>query len=243
MFYLFWSGPDGLVPGSDVVIMLCNVSFISILYGFVPLETGIARDSCFLGLSRRCRESGFHSRKFGSFQPALGRRDAGRAGGRAGGGDAARAAGVGLLAGRGVGGWRLFLWLWLLVSLDYCVVVRILWDVWDYCNMWCDAYRLWFGNLLWILWLNLDSRLVKFVILNLGEMRWEMKIKRMGNRAHGEKRHLYRFVTPPGTNLRHLYRASRPVQMLHLICTRWFVPVGYPVKIRVTKQYKWVFFK
>jgi hypothetical protein len=38
------------------------------LYGFVPLETGIARDSLFLGLSRRCRESGFRSRKFGSFQ-------------------------------------------------------------------------------------------------------------------------------------------------------------------------------
>jgi hypothetical protein len=39
-----------------------------VLYGFVPLETGIARDSLFLGLSRRCRESGFRSRKFGSFQ-------------------------------------------------------------------------------------------------------------------------------------------------------------------------------
>jgi hypothetical protein len=38
-----------------------------VLYGFVPLETGIARDSLFLGLSRRCRESGFRSRKFGSF--------------------------------------------------------------------------------------------------------------------------------------------------------------------------------
>jgi hypothetical protein len=38
------------------------------LYGFVPLETGIARDSRFLGLSRRCRESSFHLRKFGSFQ-------------------------------------------------------------------------------------------------------------------------------------------------------------------------------
>jgi hypothetical protein len=37
------------------------------LYGFVPLETGIARDSLFLGLSRRCTESGFRSRKFGSF--------------------------------------------------------------------------------------------------------------------------------------------------------------------------------
>jgi hypothetical protein len=52
---------------SDVVIILCNPSFIVLLYGFVPLETGIARDSLFLGLSRRCRESGFRSRKFGSF--------------------------------------------------------------------------------------------------------------------------------------------------------------------------------
>jgi hypothetical protein len=41
-----------------------------VLYGFVPLETGIARDSRFLGLSRRCRESGFRSRKFGSFHVA-----------------------------------------------------------------------------------------------------------------------------------------------------------------------------
>jgi hypothetical protein len=39
-----------------------------VLYGFVPLETGIARDSLFLGLSRRCRESGFRLRKLGSFQ-------------------------------------------------------------------------------------------------------------------------------------------------------------------------------
>jgi hypothetical protein len=54
---------------SDVVIIiLCNSSFIPVLYGFVPLETGIARDSLSLGLSRRCRESGFRSRKFGSLQ-------------------------------------------------------------------------------------------------------------------------------------------------------------------------------
>jgi hypothetical protein len=52
---------------SDVVIILCNSSFIPVLYGFVPLETGIARDSLFLGLSRRCGESGFRSRKFGLF--------------------------------------------------------------------------------------------------------------------------------------------------------------------------------
>jgi hypothetical protein len=52
---------------SDVVIILCNPSFIPMLYGFVPLETGIARDSRFLGLSRRCRESSFRLRKFGSF--------------------------------------------------------------------------------------------------------------------------------------------------------------------------------
>jgi hypothetical protein len=52
---------------SDVVIILCNPSFIPVLYGFVPLGTGIARDSHFLGLSRRCKESGFRSRKFGSF--------------------------------------------------------------------------------------------------------------------------------------------------------------------------------
>jgi hypothetical protein len=38
------------------------------MYRLVPLETGIARDSLFLGLSQRCRESGFRSRKFGSFQ-------------------------------------------------------------------------------------------------------------------------------------------------------------------------------
>jgi hypothetical protein len=56
---------------SDVVIILCNSSFISVLYGFVPLETGIARDSHFPGLSRRCKESGFHSRKLGSFQVVL----------------------------------------------------------------------------------------------------------------------------------------------------------------------------
>jgi hypothetical protein len=43
-----------------------------VLYGFVPLETGIARDSLFLGLSRRCRESGFRSWKFWSFQNVKG---------------------------------------------------------------------------------------------------------------------------------------------------------------------------
>jgi hypothetical protein len=53
---------------SDVVIILCHSSFIPVLYGFVPLETRIARDSLFLGLSQRCRESGFRSRKFSSFQ-------------------------------------------------------------------------------------------------------------------------------------------------------------------------------
>jgi hypothetical protein len=52
----------------DVVIILCNSSFVPVLYGFVPLETWIARDRLFLGRSRRCRESGFRSRKFGSFQ-------------------------------------------------------------------------------------------------------------------------------------------------------------------------------
>jgi hypothetical protein len=56
---------------SDVVIIiLCNSSFIPVLYGFVPLETGIARDSLFLELSRRCRESGFRSQKSGSFHMA-----------------------------------------------------------------------------------------------------------------------------------------------------------------------------
>jgi hypothetical protein len=51
-----------------------------VLYGFVPLETGIARDSLFLGLSRRCRESGFRSRKFGSlqFDPAESREEGSR---------------------------------------------------------------------------------------------------------------------------------------------------------------------
>jgi hypothetical protein len=44
-----------------------------LLYGFVPLETGVARDSCFLGLSRRCRESSFHLRNFGSFQQGCAR--------------------------------------------------------------------------------------------------------------------------------------------------------------------------
>jgi hypothetical protein len=53
---------------SDVVIVLCNSSSISVLYGYVPLETGIARDSRFLGLSQRFRELGFRSQKFGSFQ-------------------------------------------------------------------------------------------------------------------------------------------------------------------------------
>jgi hypothetical protein len=38
------------------------------LYGFVPLETGIARDRRFLGLSWRCRESSFRLRRIGSFQ-------------------------------------------------------------------------------------------------------------------------------------------------------------------------------
>jgi hypothetical protein len=53
---------------SDVVIILCNSYFIPMLYGFVPLEIGIARDSLLLGPSRRCRESGFRSRKFGLVQ-------------------------------------------------------------------------------------------------------------------------------------------------------------------------------
>jgi hypothetical protein len=53
---------------SNVVIILCKSSFIPVLYGFVPLETGIARDSLFRGLSQRFRESSFPSRKFGSFQ-------------------------------------------------------------------------------------------------------------------------------------------------------------------------------
>jgi hypothetical protein len=53
---------------SDVVVILCKSSIIPVLYGFVPLETGIARDSLFLGLLERCRESGFRSRRFSSFQ-------------------------------------------------------------------------------------------------------------------------------------------------------------------------------
>jgi hypothetical protein len=48
---------------SDVITIECIVSFISVLYGFVPLETGIAHDSRFLGLSQRCRESSLHLRK------------------------------------------------------------------------------------------------------------------------------------------------------------------------------------
>jgi hypothetical protein len=39
-----------------------------LLYGFVPLETRVARDSRFLGLSRGCRESSFCLWKFDSFQ-------------------------------------------------------------------------------------------------------------------------------------------------------------------------------
>jgi hypothetical protein len=46
---------------SDVVIILCNSYFIPVLYGFVPPEIGIARDSLCLGLSQRCRESGLRS--------------------------------------------------------------------------------------------------------------------------------------------------------------------------------------
>jgi hypothetical protein len=53
---------------SDVVIIYCNVSYIPVLYGFVPLETGIARDSRFLGLSQWCKESSFRLWKYGSFQ-------------------------------------------------------------------------------------------------------------------------------------------------------------------------------
>jgi hypothetical protein len=52
------------------------------------------------------------------------------------------------------------------------------------------------------------------------------------------KGHLYRAESPPGTNVWHLYQVSHPVQMLHLICTRWLVPVGYSVQMRVTNWYK-----
>jgi hypothetical protein len=43
------------------------------------------------------------------------------------------------------------------------------------------------------------------------------------------KTHLYRAEALPGTNVRHLCRVSRPVQMFHRICTGCFVPVQYPV--------------
>jgi hypothetical protein len=54
----------------------------------------------------------------------------------------------------------------------------------------------------------------------------------------GGKGHLYRVEAPPDTNVRHLYQVSRTVQMLNLIYTRWFVPVGDPVQTRVTNRYK-----
>jgi hypothetical protein len=40
-----------------------------------------------------------------------------------------------------------------------------------------------------------------------------------GEEGSRGRKHLYRLVTPPGTNVRHLYLISRPVQMLNLICT------------------------
>jgi hypothetical protein len=51
----------------------------------------------------------------------------------------------------------------------------------------------------------------------------ERKRKRKWKRAHGGE----------NINMRHMYRVSRPVQMLHHICTGCFVPVQYPVQMRV----------
>jgi hypothetical protein len=59
----------------------------------------------------------------------------------------------------------------------------------------------------------------------------------------GGRAHLYRVEAPPSTNVRHLYRISRPIQMLDHICIRWFVPVQYPVQMRVLNRYKCPFFQ
>ena len=53
---------------SDVIIILCDATILFVLYGFVSPETGIARDSHFLGLSQRCRGLDSPLREFGPFQ-------------------------------------------------------------------------------------------------------------------------------------------------------------------------------
>jgi hypothetical protein len=54
---------------SDVVIIiLCNSSFIPVLYGFVPLETGIARVASSWDYHRGAESRVSVRGKFGSFQ-------------------------------------------------------------------------------------------------------------------------------------------------------------------------------
>jgi hypothetical protein len=50
--------------------------------------------------------------------------------------------------------------------------------------------------------------------------------------------HLYRGEAPPGTNVMHLYRVSRLIQMLHHICIGCFVSVQYPVQTRIMNRHK-----
>jgi hypothetical protein len=69
------------------------------------------------------------------------------------------------------------------------------------------------------------------------------KRKREGKEVDRGKTHLYRAEAPPGTNVRHLYQVSCPVQMLHHICTGCFVPVQYMVQMMVMNQYKCPFFQ
>jgi hypothetical protein len=46
----------------------------------------------------------------------------------------------------------------------------------------------------------------------------------------GWRAHLYQVEAPPSTDVWHLYRVFRPVQMLDHICIGWFVPGFEPVQ-------------
>jgi hypothetical protein len=74
------------------------------------------------------------------------------------------------------------------------------------------------------------------------------KRKREGKEVDRGKTHLYRAEAPPGTNVRHLYQVSCPVQMLHHICTGCFVipgtndgyePVQMPIFPVVSQLFFW----
>jgi hypothetical protein len=127
------------------------------------------------------------------------------------------------------------------VVVDFSMFLIHWWD-WLWFLRVCEIYDLYEG--LYVLWLRISC---SWSCLRMGEEKKEKEQKirkkerkrRRGRDAYWRRLpHLYRAEAPPGTNVRHLYRVSCPVQMLHHICTWCFAPVQYPVQMRVMNSYK-----